>query len=104
MLYSKLETDYYLLGEGGMYIVYNDDLNSYNNVGNYYCPQNDRAESLQNCPINLAFSMKIELPTGWGEYVCQTIRTYTTGNIYYRFRTGGVWQNWNAIESKSLAI
>ena len=92
------------MGEGGIYIAYNDNLDSYAKIGNYYCPQNDRAESLQNCPINAAFSMKIEHPTGWGEYVCQTIRVYSTGTLYYRFRTGGIWQEWNVIESKPLAI
>lgn len=67
----------------GIEIPEGADLNSYKETGNYYCPYNVVVETLKNCPIGNAFTMKIELSTGNG-YPSQTLRDHGTGFIYYR--------------------
>ena len=70
---------------GGTAIEENSDLNdsAYLAVGNYYCPTTSAAETLLNCPVGNAFTMKVELSAGIS-IVRQTIRPYNTGDVYVR--------------------
>ncbi len=70
---------------GGTEIVENADLNAseYLEIGNYYCPTTSAAETLFNCPVRNAFTMKVELPADIS-IVRQTIRPYNTGDVYVR--------------------
>lgn len=88
---SKFETYYSL--RGGQNIPGGSDLNTYMNVGNYFCTGNDIAESILNCPIAHAFTMKVELGSGLA-YPIQTIRDFITGDIYFRMRDERQWNRW----------
>ena len=88
---SKFETHYSL--KGGQDIPGGSDLNAYMNVGNYFCTGNDIAESILNCPIAHAFTMKVELGSGLA-YPTQTIRDFFTGDIYFRMRDERQWNRW----------
>lgn len=70
---------------GGTEIAENADLNAseYLEIGNYYCPTTSAAETLFNCPIENAFTMKVELSADIS-IVRQTIRPYNTGDVYVR--------------------
>ena len=81
-LYSKS----YLLS-GGTSIPSNVDMDDYKNPGNYYCSEDNTAATLQNCPFDNSFILKVMPATGdpGNRYPSQTYRQFTTGNIAYRF-------------------
>ena len=83
----------YVLSSGTA--ISSGDLNNYTEVGNYYCALNVEAESLLNCPVTRAFTMKVEYSTGNG-YPCQTIRSFHDGHLYYRMYEGS-WNEWKKI-------
>lgn len=68
------------------------NLNTYLTAGCYKCAQNEIAATLDNCPVNMAFTMnvlsgngvydKVNDKTQW-QYLIQEIRTYE-GAMYYR--------------------
>lgn len=52
----------------------NADMHAYTTPGNYFCSQIANAATLKNCPINVAFYLKImslSSPTSAGAYVLQ---------------------------------
>lgn len=87
----------------GVAIPSGSDLNSYKEVGNYYCPGNDVVVTLKNCPTTNAFTMKIELATGNG-YPCQTLREHGHGFIYYRLAGSREepYGNWMVIKTEPV--
>ena len=90
---------------GGAEIPNNADLDNYRENGNYYCSKTTSAQTLKNCPSSEAFTMKVEKSVG-NNYPCQTIREYTTGNLYYRFYDvgSGKWINWRiCYETKAVS-
>lgn len=52
--------------------------------GNYYCHRSATVATLTNCPVTVAFTMKVEYSVGTS-YPCQTLRVFNTGDIYYRY-------------------
>lgn len=91
---SGLANAYWL--SGGTQIGENDNLNSYTIPGNYYCNTNVLASTLQNCPIESAFTLKVELSAGVS-YLCQTIREFVTGRTFYRMvLDSGDWVAWRS--------
>lgn len=64
------------------------DLNSekYAVPGNYMCSSNDAAQTLKNCPFNLAFTMTVKYGNGFPDYCIQTFETYRANGIAKRFR------------------
>ena len=87
----KFKTHYSL--SGGREIRGGSDLNAYMDVGNYFCTGNDIAESILNCPIAHAFTMKVEMGSGLA-YPVQTIRDFFTGDLYFRMRDERQWNSW----------
>lgn len=87
-LYSKS----YLL-QGGTPIPSRADMNNYNTPGNYYCPNNDTAATLLNCPFSNAFILKVEYGTGT-TYPSQTFTELYSRRIATRYRglSEGSWQ------------
>lgn len=84
------------MGNEGSSIGSNSDLNLYKTIGNYYCPQNSIAQTLINSPIKKAFTMKVEHPTGRTEYLCQSLREYDTGHLYFRYYSvSDGWHEWS---------
>lgn len=80
---------------GGTAIPENADLNNYFVIGNYYCASNAIVPTLVNCPTNYAFTLKVINSTGIS-YPAQILRVYTSGEIYYRYRTSSTstWSKW----------
>ncbi len=81
---------------GGIEIPADADLNEYMEVGNYYCSLSNVAQTLLNCPVNRAFTMKIFKSTGT-TYVSQLIVNYQTHERFYRRETGlgaGLYGDW----------
>lgn len=64
------------------------DLNSekYAVPGNYMCSSNDVAQTLKNCPFNLAFTMTVKYGNGFSDYCIQTFEIYRANVIAKRFR------------------
>lgn len=59
---------------GGTAIPANADMHSYITPGNYFCSQTVNAATLKNCPVNVAFYLKImslSSPTSAGAYILQ---------------------------------
>lgn len=75
----------------------NDDLDTFTEVGNYFCSTNARAATLSNCPITTAFTMKVGYATG-AAYLAQTIIENQNGRIWYRRNsaasTPSTWGAW----------
>lgn len=44
---------------GGTSISQNEDMHTYLTPGNYFCSQNAVAGTLKNCPLNVAFYLKV---------------------------------------------
>lgn len=82
---------------GGVELPINSNLNDYITVGNYYCSLSNITNTFSNCPIREAFTMKVEYSTGIG-FVCQTVRSYSSGVQYYRILTNG-WTQWVGVGS-----
>lgn len=83
---------------GGEAIPRGADLDAYVQPGNYYCRYDVIASSLLNCPIDKAFTMKVELCIGTA-YPCQTLRLFATGSLYYRINTESGWSKYALISS-----
>lgn len=103
-LTKNAQTGLYAL-DHGIEIPSGADLNNYKDIGNYYCPYNVIVETLKNCPIGNAFTMKIELSTGNG-YPCQTLRDHGTGFIYFRNAGsyGEPYGVWHVIKTELVQI
>lgn len=103
MLYSKVNNTFWIYG--GTAIKANDDLNDYIDVGNYYCQQDSTSKTLLNCPIKVAFTMKVIRSTGL-YYPAQLIINHMNGSFCYRMydTTNGIneWRGWNKIESVAI--
>ena len=71
--------------KGGIKIPNGADLKSetYRVPGNYYCDTNTVANTLINCPVYQAFSLKVELGNG-NDYPKQTFREYSSQKIVTR--------------------
>lgn len=94
---SRMNNAYEL--SGGVSIQENSDLNTFTAVGNYYCFANFLAESLLNCPITNAFTMKVEAANGIAtNYIGQTVIDFFSGNRYYRV-FDHISKRWNAWHS-----
>lgn len=87
---------------GGIAIGENEDLDDskFWTIGNYYCPLNVIVDSLKNCPINEAFTMKVIYGTGVS-YPSQIIRDFFYGRLYYRVKTD-VPQPWTCLADESM--
>lgn len=81
---------------GGIQLHDNANLNDYSAVGNYYCSSNASAQAMQNCPVNNAFTMKVEKSTG-NAYSCQTLRDFHFGTLYYWYFNSGQWTAWKSL-------
>ena len=108
-VYSKLNHNHdnlYRLS-GGIKIPNNSDLNSYTDIGNYYCALNATALTLKNCPISDAFTLKVEHGAGLS-YIIQTIRCFHNGNILFRLRSASssandYWDPWRIIRTEAIS-
>lgn len=83
MVNGDLQTAYML--ERGTPIPAGADLKSdtYTVPGNYYCTTNDTANTLINCPVYQAFTLKVEKGNGT-DYPKQTFREYSSQKIVVR--------------------
>lgn len=74
----------YLL-KGGVEIPEAADMKSdtYKIPGNYYCSKNSSVATLLNCPVNSAFTLKVEYSAGTG-YPKQVFRDFCFGQIIVR--------------------
>lgn len=81
---------------GGEAIPANTDLNSLNTPGNYYCASSSTVQTLANCPIDLAFTLKVFYPVGTASYIAHELMDYNTGARYYRLgrASDGTWWDW----------
>lgn len=92
------ETRHYAL-DGGVPIAANSDLNSFTDLGNYYCNLNATVATLTNCPVTKAFTLKVENrtggETGTNRYRIQKLTAFDTGITYTRQLTssnsGSTW-------------
>lgn len=91
---ENLQNEKNYLLSGGTKISAHEDLNYYKNIGNYYCESNTEVETLLNCPISRAFTMKVEYPAGVTIYLSQTIRDFEDGSVYYRMFDSTMWRDW----------
>ena len=71
------------------------DLNEVIEPGMYYTPSSAHAQSMQNTPTDLAFSLLVEKHAG----VKQTLTSYRTDNfdMYIRNYYNGQWGNWRRL-------
>lgn len=92
---NELNGNSYLL-QGGIEIPANVDLNDYITPGSYFCSATASAATIENCPFQQAFTMKIEYATGTPGYICQTVREYNTGKTAFRYyvRSISTWSDW----------
>lgn len=68
--------------------------NTYTNIGVYLCSSNNTATTLQNCPVNRAFTLFVyKSSKGNDEYIIQEFRTITGSAIYKRYHAtvAGTW-------------
>ncbi|MBY0117841.1 pyocin knob domain-containing protein [Paenibacillus xylanexedens] len=74
-----------------------EDLNTYMEEGNYYCPANATVASLLNSPTEEAFHLTVEPHAG----VLQTLTTFQPGNIevFQRNYYFG-WGAWNKVPTR----
>ncbi|MDQ0658747.1 pyocin knob domain-containing protein [Paenibacillus sp. W2I17] len=74
-----------------------EDLNTYMEEGNYYCPANATVETLLNSPTEEAFHLTVEPHAG----VLQTLTTFQPGNleVYQRNYYFG-WGPWNKVPTR----
>ena len=76
----------------------------YLKVGKYYCTLNVDAETVKNCPVNVAFSMEVFNPLGTNvddettrdyTYRLRVLTQYDTGQQYIQFcKTSGTAGSW----------
>lgn len=93
---DQLGSNTYLLS-GGIRIFDNEDLNDYMTLGNYYCSRSAQAQTIKNCPVSNAFTLKIEFAAGIA-YPCQIVRDFHNSDTYFRyFRDDSVWSEWKKI-------
>ena len=64
-------------------ILANADLNNYRTPGNYYCNTNANAQTMSNCPEQVAFTLKVIYAAGTS-YVAQIFQSYQDGKAYFR--------------------
>lgn len=96
---AEFNPDGYFSFSGGRAISENEDLNNFSDLGNYYCPTNNVAYTLENCPAKNAFTMKIFYGTGNG-YITQAIRDFYYGNIFSRYKGySGNWSEWKSLDT-----
>lgn len=96
----------------GKSIAANTDLHTITEIGNYYCYTSSTAATLKNCPINSAFTLKIECSTGVGynstnqhQYRRAELRPYgvTSGLVYFAsantsdFGATWTWSDWHKV-------
>ncbi|APO43352.1 hypothetical protein BS614_04300 [Paenibacillus xylanexedens] len=74
-----------------------EDLNTYMEEGNYYCPANATVETLLNSPTGEAFHLTVEPHAG----VLQTLTTFQPGNleVYQRNYYFG-WGPWKKVPTR----
>ena len=81
------------------------NLNDYKTFGNYACNSNSYAETLSNCPTNVAFTLKVFNATGTDDntvtpgnynYIAQEIKVFNSGVTYFRLLNvySGKWGDW----------
>ncbi len=96
----------WMLGNDGIEIPESADLKTddYKVPGNYYCPTNDRAETLSNCPISkYAFTLKVYYGTGTSNYyIIQEYITFFSGQRYYQV-WDGYSDSWNGPYCNALS-
>lgn len=90
----------------GTSVPANANLNTipYLRIGKYYCSQNKYAETVKNCPVNMAFSMEVFNPLGTNvddettaeyTYRLRVLTPYNTGIHYTQCcRTSGTPGTW----------
>lgn len=61
----------------------NADLNNYRTPGNYYCNTNANAQTISNCPEQVAFTLKV-IYTAGTSYIGQIFQSYQDGKAYFR--------------------
>ena len=92
----EMDNDYYLL-KGGTEIPESADLNTYTTPGNYYCSTSVKAQTLINCPVSRAFTLKVEFGTG-SRYPTQVLRNYMNGQLFWRYQNSDdssmQWSDW----------
>lgn len=83
---------------GGTEIPANSDLNTYKNVGSYYCASYANVLTIANVPVESAFTMKVFYANGTSGYIAQEVIDYITGACYYRLYIGyqDSWQSWHS--------
>lgn len=80
---AKEKADNAWLLQGGTAIENGADINSFTEAGNYYCGTNVIAASLKNCPVTIAFEMKVIKSSGVGNYRKQIITPFNTTACRY---------------------
>ena len=92
----EMDNDYYLL-KGGTEIPESADLNTYTTPGNYNCNTSVKAQTLINCPVSRAFTLKVEFGTG-SRYPTQVLRNYMNGQLFWRYQNSDdssmQWSDW----------
>ena len=96
LLGNAMVNNTYLL-KGGTEIPESADLNTYTTPGNYYCDASVKAQTLINCPVSHAFTLKVEFGTG-SRYPTQVLRNYMTGQLFWRYQNSHdssmQWSDW----------
>lgn len=81
--------------EGGTAITQAGDLNSYTTAGNYYCGTSSVAATMQNCPVQKAFFLKVFNPIGVNSnYFAQLIMSYSDMRPRMRISSYGSFGPW----------
>lgn len=105
----------------GTLIPANAKLNTiaYLKVGNYYCSQTSNAKTIENCPVEVAFSMEVFNPlsenlddetTAQYTYRIRKITAYNTGVQYIQYcntsGTAGTWTygSWYVMPRTSFSL
>lgn len=83
--------------KGGTPIADGTDLNTLTTPGSYYFNADNQINTLLNCPITSAFTMKVFYSTGdAGVYIKQEIKQYNTNSYLTRHSEdlGSTWSAW----------
>lgn len=86
-------------------IIQNDDLNNFVKEGEFYCQLNSVAETIKNCPVGIAFSLKVSKngtqDTGNIPGVTQTLITFLpVGFTTWQRNLYETWGEWVKVPSR----
>lgn len=101
---NYIKQNFYSFDNNGKFIKSNEDLNTYMQLGKYFCNNYEITNSLLNCPFkNDVFTLIVQYySSGIYFVVKQTITAEISGFIYNRIHSGIDFGKWRVIRPEEI--